>query len=247
MKTYKHKKTGETATYKDGVLKSSGFCVEIGVEPSSEYWEEIVEKDYEILEITFEDGKPCPYKLFGGCYDSKEHFIECFLNASSCNYKIHSVKRLSDSKVFSVNNEIAYKNKIYTIEIIYLLEDGVRFYVGQGLNFGIKNISVFQRPLFKSDDGKQIFEGDEVIYKVTDFFDVLADYCVKSEALNYIKGRTFSTKKAAENYIKMNKPCLTYKEILNLYDEYAPTIPMMSSFRDGFKTALTKIVKQKLK
>ena len=49
QKKFKHKKTGEIATYQDGVLKSSGFCVEIGVEPSKEFWEEVVEKDYEIL------------------------------------------------------------------------------------------------------------------------------------------------------------------------------------------------------
>jgi hypothetical protein len=44
MKKFKHRKTGEIATYQDGILKSSGFCVEIGVEPSSKFWEEIVEK-----------------------------------------------------------------------------------------------------------------------------------------------------------------------------------------------------------
>lgn len=44
MRKFKHRKTGEIATYRDGVLKSSGFCVEIGVEPSSEFWEEIKEE-----------------------------------------------------------------------------------------------------------------------------------------------------------------------------------------------------------
>ena len=43
MKSFRHRKTGEVATYKDGVLKSSGFCVEIGVEPSKEFWEEVKE------------------------------------------------------------------------------------------------------------------------------------------------------------------------------------------------------------
>jgi hypothetical protein len=40
-KTFRHKTTNEVATYKDGVLKSSGFSVEIGVEPSSQFWEDI--------------------------------------------------------------------------------------------------------------------------------------------------------------------------------------------------------------
>ena len=51
MKKFKHRKTGEIATYKDGILKSSGFAIEIGVEPSKEFWELIVEKDYEILSL----------------------------------------------------------------------------------------------------------------------------------------------------------------------------------------------------
>jgi hypothetical protein len=42
-RTFKHKKTGEVAYYKDGVCRQGRFCVEIGVEPSSEYWEEVIE------------------------------------------------------------------------------------------------------------------------------------------------------------------------------------------------------------
>lgn len=42
MKTYKHKTNGTIATYKDGVFKQGRCCVEIGCEPSSEYWEEVI-------------------------------------------------------------------------------------------------------------------------------------------------------------------------------------------------------------
>ena len=41
MKTFKHRKTGEIATYKDGCFKQGSCVVEIGVEPSSEFWEEL--------------------------------------------------------------------------------------------------------------------------------------------------------------------------------------------------------------
>ena len=40
-KVFKHRKSGELAYYKDGVFKQNGCSVEIGVEPSSEFWEEI--------------------------------------------------------------------------------------------------------------------------------------------------------------------------------------------------------------
>ena len=49
MKTFKNKRTGALAYYKDGVFKQDGCCVEIGFEPSSEYWEEVVE--YQILSV----------------------------------------------------------------------------------------------------------------------------------------------------------------------------------------------------
>ena len=39
MKVYRHRKTGELAYYKDGIFKQNGCSVEIGVEPSSEFWE----------------------------------------------------------------------------------------------------------------------------------------------------------------------------------------------------------------
>lgn len=43
-KIYKHKKTGEIATYKDGVLTSNNCSIEIGVEPSLEYWDEVIKQ-----------------------------------------------------------------------------------------------------------------------------------------------------------------------------------------------------------
>ena len=41
-KTYKHRKTGELAYYKDGIIKVGNCSVEIGVEPSSEFWNQIL-------------------------------------------------------------------------------------------------------------------------------------------------------------------------------------------------------------
>jgi hypothetical protein len=41
MKTFKHKVTGEIAYYKDGVVKQGNCSIEIGREPSSEFWDEI--------------------------------------------------------------------------------------------------------------------------------------------------------------------------------------------------------------
>ena len=52
---FKNRKTGELAYYKDGVFKQGRFCVEIGVEPSSEFWNQILFITEDGVEI-FEGG-----------------------------------------------------------------------------------------------------------------------------------------------------------------------------------------------
>lgn len=52
-KKFKHKITGEIITYKDGVIKSGTFVLDMGCEPSSEYWEE-VKKKLILLELKLE-------------------------------------------------------------------------------------------------------------------------------------------------------------------------------------------------
>lgn len=49
-RVFKHRKTGEIAYYKDGILKSGNCCIEIGVEPSRDVWAEAL--------FTTEDGVP---------------------------------------------------------------------------------------------------------------------------------------------------------------------------------------------
>lgn len=124
MKTFKHKKTGETATYKDGILKSSGFCIELGVEPSSEFWEEVVGRDYEILSYQSVD---FPEKIFRKNHSSNKN-LKYLKNSWFCDqgtyinsinpgslYTIHSIRRVSDGEVFNkANGKSNLINKINT-------------------------------------------------------------------------------------------------------------------------------------
>lgn len=104
MKKFKHRKTGEIATYKDGVLKSSGFAVEIGVEPSKEFWQLVEEKEYEILSfkgLKSSNNKNDYYLNDNGYYQwghtGSLHKLNILLNLVKSNYvSIKSIKRLSD-------------------------------------------------------------------------------------------------------------------------------------------------------
>lgn len=88
-KTFKHKTNGTIATYKGGVFKQGNFCIEIGCEPSSEFWEELT---YEII-----TEKPC-------------------VNIGSSKIEIIEVKRLSDNVVFK-RGDLTNAGKIKIFEL----------------------------------------------------------------------------------------------------------------------------------
>lgn len=304
MRTYKHKTLPYTAKGVEGInyYKIEGqneHLPAILVENSCD-WEEVAEKGYKIHSY-----------LYGNMII--KNLKDC-ANPEKC--RINSVERLKDKKFFTVNSEIVYKDRVYTIEKIYELSGSIMFYVGEGLNIHINNASVFQRPLFKTEDGKQIFEGDSyfvpqkrcdeysgTILEFTadkDCFDYNEDdskrFSTKQAAQQFIDSqkilfvtednikvyhedvfyrvhttennmgtyvswepimftadkniiyhdfkeiKRFSTEKAAQNYIKMNKPCLSLSEVLDAFDKTVYPVQ-----REPFKKEVTKLVKQKIK
>ena len=153
-----------------------------------EFWEEVIEKDYEILSM-------CDYK-----------------------FNIYSVKRLSDGEVFTIGDRIKNTNYPHISDKIYeisLVDNKIRVYY-QGYDF-LKNISHCKKVLFTTKDGVDIFEGDSY-YNVYDF-----KICNKLTAKNPLskhKKLVFSTKEAAEEYILMNKPCLSLKDVNDILIEF---------------------------
>ena len=113
-KVFKHRKTGELAYYKDGIFKQGNCAVEIGVEPSSEFWNEV-------LFIT-DDG----VEMFeGGVYyvpQRKENgdLIGTILEFQANNF----IGNNEDVKRFSTENSA--KEWIRNNKKIYSLNDMVR-------------------------------------------------------------------------------------------------------------------------
>jgi hypothetical protein len=217
QKKFKHKKTGEIATYQDGVLKSSGFCVEIGVEPSSQFWEVISEKDFEIVLWSF---------------GNEDRFKTKNPDGTAIKYNIHSVKRLSDGEIFTIGDKITGKSKYNCIINSIELNPNCSQIMFNRLDEGIDLINAkhIKQPLFTTEDGKEIFEGDyyHLVYfekgivglpKGTDLFTVSKAH--KAEPLG--KDETWSTnckffskKEKAEEYIILNKPCLSINDLLKI-------------------------------
>jgi len=89
-------------THPDGresFTSSSAECLfEKIVENQPEFWEKIVEKDYEILSVIIRSyNQIC--KKEGYYFVPKLGGIKPFILDSHIDYKIHSVKRLSDSEI----------------------------------------------------------------------------------------------------------------------------------------------------
>ncbi len=134
-------------------------------------YKEPVVKDYEILSlishtpsktiITYENG--------GGVYKSdefkevyngnKETFLTCFLNSGSWN--IHSIKRLSDGEIFTVGDDCEFgKLTGFVLNGNSIMTQTVSCKWSSCLQF-LKKV---KQPLFKTEDGVDIYEGDRYYY-----------------------------------------------------------------------------------
>lgn len=196
-----------------------------------EFWKEIVKKDYQILSFKQNSLVKDLWTEFvhGWCRNSNgypvtdpysyDDILNNHLN-SGVKYHIHSVKRLSDSEVFTVGDRIKYNGDDYTIKEFKINNNKLEIYlIGIYVPISIKQIQHIKQPLFTTEDGVDIFKKDRPWYVSKDKFKITgtADLIMNISfhpSKNYLY---FSTKEAAEEYILMNKPCLSAKDILKRF------------------------------
>lgn len=199
-----------------------------------EFWEEVVEKDYEVISLIGNHGSRCIYTLEKeGIFVGKIGRITEFPHGNhGCD--IYSVKRKSDGEIFTVGDKIFPNNKIYKFElkndILTIWHYDISFSTpvikgpsGQPGNCswikGIDNLKKIKQPLFTTEDGVDIFKNDEYYYINSSFnnpweiVNTKADHpdLINKNDLTY---KRFSTKEAAEEYILMNKPKYSLNDIL---------------------------------
>ena len=194
------------------------------VENYTEFWEEVVEKDYEILSIK------CKVKNFGSYILNKIHngkFANEYkqIEFNSEFYDIHSVKRLSDGEIFTIGD----KTNGGSIKEIWLLglvvsnikqPDFIHIVYNHDLKDSIypdfNDVQKLKQPLFTTEDGVDIFENNITIYRVDLQMWKLCSPIKSGRLLEGINLLKFSTKEKAEEYILMNKPCLSLTDLKNL-------------------------------
>ncbi len=183
------------------------------IENYPEFWE-VVEKDYEILEVK-------------GKYGAISSYIE-ELDNDLKDKTIFKIKRLSDGEIFTIGDIIdtivddKYKQEILEINLrinYNRLKDKLIFKTKAGyvvISIAVKN----KKPLFTTEDGVDIFEGDIFYYvKFKEnrnsygrvFEIVIADRpgCIYEPQYE----KYFSTREKAEEYILLNKPVLSLNDI----------------------------------
>lgn len=197
--------------------------IELYVEPK--FWQEVVEKDYEILSYIS--------KLKNCIIEPKNPL---FNNGA---WDIHSIKRLSDGEVFTIGDIVESgcgKQKILKIEIEKFIKyDKVWLHYQsnkkshQIYTYTLEKIKHIKQPLFTTEDGVDIFEGDEYFELITpDFHNKPCIWNILSDKtrsnINYDQksnkehGRIwFSSKEKADEYILMNKPCLSLNDIEKVF------------------------------
>ena len=185
------------------------------IENYPEFWEEIKEPEFQILEATTS--------------------VKVSLSAENTSTKIYKVLRLSDSVTFSVGDKCNLKNGNGNRNPI------LRFEV-RNENFGLEKyrnkdrIVVFletmhetewgpieldslvksKEPLFITEDGVDIYENDTVHW-CRDFKWLYELRFVKEHLVLDFKNeyKVFSTEKAAKDWIDLNKPMYSKKDLLN--------------------------------
>jgi len=166
-----------------------------------EFWEKVVEKNY----------------LITGYYKKPNNIhinpAGNFSKGFKEEYDIYQIKRLSDAEIFTIGDKIKDGNIITKIDRFFIKNDNLLF-TTEDTNCGnyLINLIKYKQPLFKTEDGVDIFTNQKY-YSVR-----LKDLTISGPEMNNTATcsklfKTFSTKEKAEEYILLNKPCLSYGDI----------------------------------
>lgn len=130
------------------------------------------------------------------------------------NTEIESVRRLSDGEVFSLGDDVGYSQnpyKTFKIDSFNVIGHNMMAVnsVGRELNIIILNNN--KKPLFQTEDGKDVYEGGEFVAVQKTTFDML---CCRQTLTNPENYYIFSNEEKANNWVLMNKPVLSVNDVL---------------------------------
>ena len=127
-----------------------------------EFWELVVEKDYKILSILLQ--RSDKHQIHNVSEYKNTGYIEALLNCNG--NKIHSVKRLSDSEIFTIGDKVFSEYVNYTINKIGIVNDKCMVSAlydtnnpnDSRLHYNLNNLKKAKQPLFTTEQRSEIEE-----------------------------------------------------------------------------------------
>ena len=226
MKTFKLKNSNLEAKIGDFMgyylylnEKKIGMAIKSGIEDDPD-WIEQPEKDYEVLEVRGPAG--------GSFKPSTPTHIQ--------NFSIHSVKRLSDGEVFSVNDLHTGSKFSDPLPILKILEaDNTVFFKQRRGKTKLSNAKkVTRTPTLTSEDGVELFDGDRCFWVNPDMgwgYGLVEVNDVNRDC------KYFSTREAAEEYRLNNAQKISVQDMVDMFG-------LSSSCNDVFR--MQELVKSRL-
>jgi hypothetical protein len=227
MKQFKHKITqaifnqsvNGKSYYSD---KYEGYYIPSELVENSCDYEEVIEKDYEILrwELFMNMDKPC------------SHIIKTNSeNLSLDNYRIHSIKYLPTGEVFQIGDKISFSNSFGVIKLFRVEKEGVYCDLEDCRGLGIGYIKKVKEPILTTEDGVDLFNAWDKYYvpqrkENGDLIGTVLEF----QANNFIGDnkdvKRFSTKENAEEYIKQNQKRFSLNDIEKALNFDKPQTPI---------------------
>ena len=224
-----------------------------------ENWEEVIEikKDYEIL--SFRDKKNHSYfgiNIFTDC-KTEESLNIYLLYLKSNKVEIYSVKRLSDGEIFTIGDniqhyqdsrdngiinkfEIQSKTDILLVNFIGDRKENNNIIKDYKYCNSIDVVNHFKKPLFKTEDGVDIYEDSKGplkydIFPTVDIITYDLSHCsmrspIASYRDQYNDIKIFSTLEKAQEYIDLNKPKYSFNDICGAIDQSCHLGPNYEKF-----------------
>jgi hypothetical protein len=182
----------------------------ITVESNPKFWEKI--EDYEILsfssyhlnQIVFFKGEKTI--RFSGYFSdfTREDLL------SNNNFKIHSVKRFRDNRVFTLEDKISVTGETFSTVNKFSLKDGT-LYVNK---VDLMEVNFHKKLLFTTNDNIKIFEGEPYVEVEEEPFKIV--YINSASENRPINSPVFSTSKAGREYMSNFKKCISIKDLITL-------------------------------
>jgi hypothetical protein len=261
MKEFKHKKTGLIVKQFDvdkNLYCGNGFSLPTSIVEDSNDWEEVIKPDFEIIRYKDSAGNEY-YKKHNGKFTINLQYEYDEEKLFNKNLKIQTIKCLSNgvAVMFSVGDKVVWdwtssENKYYTIDEFIIDGDLLKFYVKEIRGYAYFHDVIKQNfchyeeePVYRSFDGYDISEDDEFHAVQKETF-VVIESC-KYPITDPEKWLIFKNKSKMEEYVWLNKPCLSINDVAKVYVTANRRYLKRPSGWEKQAEQLIEIVKNKLK